>query len=169
MWSYFHSSSCVYGSVVFKTYSSWLVKGKEKGREWLFICFFLSQECAVIWNKTIPLFVVTSLCCWICVFINLLIPWLAGKTISRQYGSFSILLEHLLYIVVDVSSMVDKVNYHCSTKWINVSFFFSPLLSLKVKMISGFLLAMSGKAECYTFSSCFLACQCYNEISQTLM
>lgn len=141
---------------------------RERERERMVVhLLFLSQECAVIWNKTIPLFVVTSLCCWICVFINLLIPWLAGKTISRQYGSFSILLEHLLYIVD--KCMVDKVNYHCSTKWINVRFFFSPLLSLKVKMISGSLLAMSGKAECYTFSSCFLACQCYNEISQTLM
>lgn len=145
--SYFHSSSCIYGCAAGT--SVWFLrhylldwwKGKKKGENGCLFAF-LSQECAVIWNKTITLFVLTSLRCWICIFINLLIPWLTGKTISRRYGLFSILLEHLLYTMVDVRSMVDKVNYYCSTKWIHVSFF-SPLLSLKVKMISGSLLATS--------------------------
>lgn len=127
-------------------------RGQGKGRK---ACsFVLSWVHRVTWDKTILLFVVILWNGWICYFINLLIPWLAGTTICRQYDSSSTLLEHTviwvtwwiraIIIAAQDRSRLGFFAFHFHFKWKQFCLPIRP--------------SVSGKVECYTFSSYFLVC-----------
>lgn len=130
-------------------------RGQGKGRK--DCSFALSWMHRLTWDKTIPLFVVILRNGWICFFINLLIPWLAGTTITRQYGSSSTLLEHLWYTVIWVAWWI-KAIIMTEQDRSRLGFFFFHFHFKWKQFWLPIRLSMLGIVECYTFSSCFLVC-----------
>lgn len=85
-------------------------RGQGKGRKEGRIVHLLCPECTELLGTK------QSLSLWwsyemvgYAFFINLLISWLVGTTICRQYGSPSTLLEHLCYTMIWVTWWIQAI------------------------------------------------------------